>query len=103
MTDFQHVIEDGTVDEIKDCVYAVVYLPPPLRKLKHPWTVEHSQDLVAMYSISADAVITRALTETLQTEQILRERGVTFDADAIEQMVGQIRRPRRIKMRLTSR
>jgi hypothetical protein len=65
-----HVIEEGTYDDFKECVLAIVFLPPlrSIRKLKGVWTVELSQDLVAMHSISADAVLTKALTEAMKHE-----------------------------------
>jgi hypothetical protein len=71
MFSLDHVIEDGTYDDFKECVLAIVWLPPPdngLRKLKHTWTVEASQDLVAMHSISADAILTKTLTEAMKYE-----------------------------------
>jgi hypothetical protein len=71
MFDLDHVIEDGTYDDFKECVLAIVFLPPPKtwpRKLKHNWTCEAAQDIVCLHSISADAVLTKALTEAMKYE-----------------------------------
>jgi hypothetical protein len=67
---FECVIEDGTYDDFKECVLAIVCLPPIRnpRKLKTTWTSEVSQDLVAMYSISAEAVLVLTLTEAMKHE-----------------------------------
>lgn len=67
---FECVIDDGTYDDFKECVLAIVCLPPlrTIRKLKTTWTCEVAQDLVAMYSISADAVLVTVLTEAMKHE-----------------------------------
>jgi hypothetical protein len=70
---FECVIEDGTYDDFKECVLAIVCLPPlppsGIRKLKANWTVEADQDLVAMYNINAEAVLVKQLTQALKYER----------------------------------
>lgn len=85
MFDFEAVIDTGTYDDFKECVLAVVSLPPLLqfsfisapiqasgRRIDARWTVELEQDLQAMYNIRAEAVLLDALRNT--TSQRRRRR-----------------------------
>jgi hypothetical protein len=71
MFDFDCVIDDGTYDDFKECVLAIVWLPPwnGVRKLNAHWTAEVDQDLVCFHSISAEAVLVKALKEAMKHER----------------------------------
>jgi hypothetical protein len=68
---FDSVIEEGSYDDFKECILALVWLPPwrGVHKLKANWTVEVSQDLVCLHGIRADAVLVKALNEALKRER----------------------------------
>lgn len=77
MTHFDCVIEHGTVDDFKECVLAVVYLPPdPVaftmritsmqvygtrRALNAFWSAEVDQDIQACYSRGAMRMLAKVL------------------------------------------
>ncbi len=65
MTHFDCVIEHGTVDDLKDCILAVVYLPPApcQRRLSGTWYVEIDHDLRAFYYRGAEHVMAEALRD----------------------------------------
>jgi hypothetical protein len=68
---FDSVIEEGSYDDFKECILALVWLPPwrGVHKLKAHWTVETSQDLICLHNIRADAVLVKALKEALKRER----------------------------------
>lgn len=77
MFDFDAVIDSGTYDDFKECVFAVVWLEPPVRivrRLKAMWTLEHGQDLQAMYGIHAEQVLAKALRSAARAERRRRRR-----------------------------
>jgi hypothetical protein len=79
--DFDCAIEEGTYDDFKECVLAIVYLErivelhltsTPISGMVHRlnarWVQETDQELQAMYDIRAEAVLVDALRNALNHE-----------------------------------
>lgn len=90
MFDFDSVIDDGSADELKECVFAVVWLKPSYemrivsspvyicpQRLRAHWTVDVTQDLVAMHSLRAN----RKIIKSIKRE--MKRKGAKFIKDLI--------------------
>lgn len=104
MFDFPHVIEDGTPEEIKECLLltlaAVPFAPMPVvnmrlvsapvyanqRRLAANWAAEWDRMAHVVYDRNAERVMVSALTE-------LMDRGMSVDERRLRQLRAELESP----------